>query len=212
MIFNFTKKHQLMTNLEVNEEIVEVVSETKLLGTHITNDLKWDKNTSELVKKAFQRMQILYRAASFTTRKQDLKRIYKTFVRSILEHSAVVWHSSLTQKNMNALERVQKAAVKLIMGEKYVGYNDGLKNLNLESLHNRREKMCLKFAKNCLKNDKVKGIFSKNESNHKMIKRKSKLYAEKLIKTKRYKNSAIPYMVRLLNKEEQKKKSMIKNF
>ena len=90
------------------------------------------------------------------------------------------------------------------MGEKYVGYNDGLKNLNLESLHNRREKMCLKFAKNC--------IFSKNESNHKMIKRKSKLYAEKLIKTKRYKNSAIPYMVRLLNKEEQKKKSMIKNF
>ena len=94
---------------------------------------------------------------------------------------------------------------------KYVGYNDGLKNLNLESLHNRREKMCLKFAKNCLKNDKVKGIFSKNESNHKMIKRKSKLYAEKLIKTKRYKNSAIPYMVRLLNKEEQEKKLMIKN-
>ena len=74
MIFNFTKKHQFMTNLEINEEIVEVVSETKLLGTHITNDLKWDKNTSELVKKAFQRMQVFYRASSFTTRKQDLKK------------------------------------------------------------------------------------------------------------------------------------------
>ena len=133
-------------------------------------------------------------------------------MRSILEHSAVVWHSSLTQKNTNALERVQKAAVKIIMGEKYVDYNDGLKNLNLESLQKRRENLCLRFARNCLKNEKVKGIFSKNESNHKMIKRKNNLYSEKLIKTKRYKNSAIPYMVRLLNKEEQEKKSIIENF
>ena len=30
MIFNFTKNHQFMTNLEINNEIVEVVSETKL--------------------------------------------------------------------------------------------------------------------------------------------------------------------------------------
>ena len=98
-----------------------------------------------------------------------------------------------------------------MMGERYVNYNDSLKNLNLESLQKRREKLCLKFAKNCLKNEKVKGIFSKNESNHKMMKRKNKLYTEKLIKTKRYKNSAIPYMVRLLNKDEQEKKSIIKN-
>ena len=97
MIFNLTKNHQFITNLEVNE-IVEFVTETKLLGTFITSDLKWDKNTSEIVKKAFRRMQILYRAASYTTKQQDLKRIYKTFVRSILEHSAVVWHSGLTKK------------------------------------------------------------------------------------------------------------------
>ena len=57
-------------------------------------------------------------------------------------------------------------------GEKYIDYNDGLKNLNLESLQKRRENLCLRFARNCLKNVKVKGIFSKNESNHKMIKRK----------------------------------------
>ena len=78
-------------------------------------------------------MQILYRAASYTTKKQDLKRIYKTFVRSILEHSAVVWHSGLTKKNILALERVQKAAVKVMMGKKYISYEDGLKNLNHRS-------------------------------------------------------------------------------
>ena len=81
-----------------------------------------------------------------------------------------------------------------------------------QNISSHRENLCLKFAGNCLKNEKVKGIFSKNESNHKMIKRKNNLYSEKLIKTKRYKNSAIPYMVRLLNKEEQEKKSIIENF
>ena len=38
---------------------VEVVPKANLLGTHITTDLKWDKNTYEFVKKAHKRMQLL---------------------------------------------------------------------------------------------------------------------------------------------------------
>ena len=98
MIFNFTRKFQFTTDLSVNDKKIEIVKETKLLGTHITDDLKWDKNTSEIVKKANRRMQILTQAASFTTNRQDLKRIYLSYIRSILDQSAVVWHSSLSQK------------------------------------------------------------------------------------------------------------------
>ena len=93
--------------------------EVKLLGTILTNDLKWDRNTEELVKKANKRMQLLYKASNFTTSKKDLKDIYVTFVRNILESSSVVWHSSLTKNNSIALERVQKMAVGVIMGSKY---------------------------------------------------------------------------------------------
>ena len=56
MIFNFTKNLQFTTNLDINNEPIEVVEETKLLGTYITKDLKWDKNTAEIVKSAWQRM------------------------------------------------------------------------------------------------------------------------------------------------------------
>ena len=90
MIFNFTKTHPFTTNLRVNESPIETVSETKLLGTYITSDLKWNKNTSELVKKAFQRMQLLYRSANFTSNRQDLRKIYLTFIRSVSKNSAVV--------------------------------------------------------------------------------------------------------------------------
>ena len=50
MIFNLTKNYQFTTRLSLNGENVEVVSQTKLLGTIIKNDLTWSSNTANLVK------------------------------------------------------------------------------------------------------------------------------------------------------------------
>ena len=142
-----------------NVNIVNV-AETKLLGTVLTNNLSWKKNTKELVKKGFRRMQLLNTAASFTDSRDDLKGIYLTYVRSVVEQSAVVWHSSLTKKDRNDLERVQKAAVRVI-----ISYKNGLKKLKIDSLEERRKKLCLSFAKKCLKNDKVKYMFPIKKKN-----------------------------------------------
>ena len=159
MIFNFSKKYQFITKLAVDDQNLEVVKETKLLGTIITDDLKWVKNTKEIVKRSYQRMQLLNTAAGFTSNIQDLRCIYLTYVRSVLEQSAVVWHSSLTLKNRRDLERVQKAAVRVILKEKYKTYKQGLKMLNIQTLEKRREMLCLRFAKKCLENEKYKISF-----------------------------------------------------
>ena len=148
VIFNFTKKFQFTTDMSVNNENIEVVHETKLLGTYITSNLKWDKNTSEIVKRANARMQILNRSAQFTSNIHILKRIYLTYLQSLLDQSAVVWHSSLSQKNSRDLERIQKVAVKIILGKSYQNYYEGLKKLKLKTLSARRENICLKFAQN----------------------------------------------------------------
>ena len=59
MIFNFTDKFQFSSRLKLNQKYVEVVEKTKLLGTIVTNDLKWEENTASCVKKAQARMQLL---------------------------------------------------------------------------------------------------------------------------------------------------------
>ena len=210
MIVNFSKKYQFTTQLSVNDIPIELVRETKLLGTHLTENLKWDKNTSEIVKNAWKRMQLFFRAASFTSNKADLRKIYLTFVRSILEQSAVVWHSSLTEKNRVALERVQKAAVKVMMGNNYKNYKDGLKNLNLDNLNSRREDLCLRFAKKSTQNEKMKSMFPKNIRKHGMKTRKTRKFKVNFARTKRYKNSAIPYMANLLNKDDERKEEFIR--
>ena len=76
-------------------------------------------NCAEIVRKANARMEILRRVSSFGAPIEDLKDIYVLFVRSLLEQSAVVWHSSLTKENEQDLERVQKNAFRIILKHNY---------------------------------------------------------------------------------------------
>jgi hypothetical protein len=154
MIFNFTDNFQFTTRLKIKEENIDMIDSTKLLGTVISNDLKWDQNTASIVKKANARMQLLGKVASFGPLVQDLEDIYILFIISILEQSATVWHSSISEENAADLERIQKSAIKIILNEKYTGYQQGLAKLGLESLEARREILCLNFAKKCVKNEK----------------------------------------------------------
>ena len=67
MIFNFTNNYQFSTRLSIQGEPLETVKETKLLGTILTDDLKWQKNTALIVKRANARMQLLQTVSNFIT-------------------------------------------------------------------------------------------------------------------------------------------------
>ena len=76
MIFTFTQNHQFTIRFKEKSLFIEVVDKIKLLGTIITNDLKWDCNTSYLVKqKTYKRMQLLHNVAKFTKETKDLRSI-----------------------------------------------------------------------------------------------------------------------------------------
>ena len=139
MVFNFSKKYQFSPRFEIDGDKIEVIDSTQLLGTIITSDLRWEENTNHIVKKSNSRMELLRRVASFGADVRDLRTIYILFVRSQLEHSSVVWHSSLTEQQKSDLERVQRSALKVIPGNKYESYQKALNILDLEPLEQRRE-------------------------------------------------------------------------
>ena len=111
----------------------------------------------------------------------------------------MVWHSSLTEQNRNDLERVQKSALKVILGEKYQSYNKALIELNLETLEERRNTLCLKFAQKCLTNEKNQQMFPLSKKIHSMETRKPEEFEVQYAKTDRLKNCAKIYMQNLLN-------------
>merc|ERR1712079_358878 len=129
MIFNFSTNKQFSTDITVNGEVIETVKEARLLGTIISNDLKWEANTNYLVQDSNKRLRLLHNASKFTRNKQHLKQIYMLNVRCKLEQAAPVWHHSITKSEITSLERVQRAAVRVIMKDSYNGYENALEVL-----------------------------------------------------------------------------------
>ena len=205
MIINFTNNYQFNTRLDIDGEKIDTVEKTKLLGTIISNDLKWDENTTELIKKANARMCLLRKVASFSPPTQDLKIIYFQYIRSILEQSCVVWHGSLTEENRSDLERIQKNSLRIILKNKYINYEQALNDLNIDTLENRRETLCLKFAKKARNSPYIKELFKEKNKIHTMELRNTEKFEVHMAHTKRYQESSIPYMQRLLNKYEEGK-------
>ena len=162
MIFNFTVDFLFSTRLYLDKNLLETISQTKLLGTIISSD-------------------VLY-------------------IRLIMEQSCQVWHHSITEEEISDLERVQKVASIIILKESYVSYKQALAELNLESLSHRRERLCLNFAKKCLKHEKTRDMFP--------LKKKAEydFRDKEVFEVQHATQSAIPQLQRALNKEAAKAK------
>ena len=107
----------------------------------------------------------------------------------------------MTAENAQELERIQKAAVRIILGKNFENYEEALEKIDLQPLNVRRDDLCLKFAKKCLKNPKVKDIFPTREKPHEMQLRDEEKFVVRHANTERMNKSSIPYMQRLLNED-----------
>ena len=56
-----------------------------------------------------------------------------------------------TEEEAVDLERVQKVACKIILLDNYIDYEHALESQKLDTLKARRNNLCLKFAKKCVK-------------------------------------------------------------
>ena len=102
----------------------------------------------------------------------------------------------------NDIERTQKGALHIILGDQYGDYRNALNLTNLESLEMRRTKLCVKFAKKAEKDVKHKHWFKPKP---KINTRQADLkYWKPVTRTSRLRDSPICYLTRLLNTHYQK--------
>ena len=97
-----------------------------MIGVILASDLKFDKNTEYIVKRAYKRIWILRRLKNLGATIEQLTDVYTKQIRSVLELAIPVWHSSLTQSNKISIERVQKSALQVILGPSYESYRYAL--------------------------------------------------------------------------------------
>ena len=199
MLFNQCKTIDFQPSYTIESTEIETVEETKLLGAILTSDLKFDKNTEYIVKRAYLRIWILRRLKNLGTTIEQLTDVYTKQILSILELAIPLWQSSLTQSNKISIERVQKSALQVILGPAYESYRRALKTIGLSTLEERRENICKTFAEKAIKNSKHKNWFKVNKSND-QTRRQQQIYCNVFARTKRIENSPMSYLTRILNK------------
>ena len=199
MIFNQAKTVDVLPEVMLDDDnIIETVDEIKLLGVIIRNDLKWQANTKNIISKCFARMWLLRKLKKFGASEEQLLEVFTQQIRSVAEMACPVWNSGLTCQEARALERIQRTAVAIIRGENHTTYSEALTFLNLKSLEERRESMCLKFALRAYKHPKFSLWFTKNVDTVNTRSMKNPLVQIRG-RTKRYRTSPLPYLNDLLN-------------
>ena len=67
-------------------------------------------------------------------------------MRSVLELAVPAWHSGLTLGESSDIERVQRAALQIILGSGFSTYRAALKQFDMITLQARRVNLCKKFG------------------------------------------------------------------
>ena len=94
----------------------------KLVGVILSEDLRWHKNTDYICQKANQKLWTLRRFKKLNLDSFKFFEVYTKEVRSLLELAVPVWPSGLTKHQSAQIERIQKAALNIILDDSYISY------------------------------------------------------------------------------------------
>ena len=199
--YKFNDLPSTLPPLSIDDTQLKVEHSVTLLGAKLSDDLKWTDNTNMIIAKCSAKIYMLSRLKAFNVSRQDLVKIWTCFIRPSTEYVAPLWHSSLSVKDKMKIERLQKRALRIIMGTDYPGYELALQALNLPSLKDRREQLTSKFANSVLKSQRHRNLLPPKRNNVPAIRGNA---CNQLIETKcnrqRYFKTTVPYCTRLINK------------
>ena len=174
--------------LKINDTPLQFVDDAKILGIWIQKNLQWDKNISEITKKANRRLYMLRMLKKFGFNHEELITVYKDYIRPLLEYCDTVWHSSLTAGQSKILEQLQRRACRIVLGRNFTSYSDALNDCDLESLYGSSNSS---RTIDLLPPTRVEVHGRNLRSAHKL----SKFF----VRTTRFQNSPIPFFTTLLN-------------
>ena len=201
MLFSRHKQYDFVPEMQlIEDQNIEVVEEMKIVGYILRSDLKTCSNTAYIIKKAYGRMWILRRLKALGASRTRLLDVLQKQILSALHLGVPAWNCLLTEQEKIDLERVLKTALKIIWGQEYTTFQEVIKDGNLKTLRQVREKIVTKFVKKSIKHHKFSKWFVPNTAPI-MNTRAGNKTRFKQVTARRafFKNSPIPTLTELAN-------------
>ena len=158
----------------------------------------WD-NTLNIESKSYKRIWVLKRLKNMGCSLNELTMVYTRLVRSVCEFAVTYWGTMICGKESSRIERIQKTALHVILGNEFGSYSAALSRTKLVRLDIRRAKLISNFAVKSAKNGKFAEWFRKNTGQNRTTRLIQPTYREEFIRTERYRKSPVPYYTEVLN-------------
>lgn len=101
-------------NLMIDTSLVEQVTQTKLLGVKLDNQLSWADQINHIVSKMGRGIALSRKCSSYCP-PSVMKRVVQSLVLSHLDYCTVIW-SSATKEHLKKLQIAQNRAARLALG------------------------------------------------------------------------------------------------
>ena len=91
----------------------------KFLGIHLDRSLSFQEHVKYVTEKVSQRCRMLGSLAGkqWGWRKENLRKVFLTTQRSVLDYAAAAWQPWLSETQMQKLERAQNKALRIVTGQ-----------------------------------------------------------------------------------------------
>ena len=135
-------------NVSLNSSELKSLTQMKLLGITIQNNLKWDSHVAHIVYRASCKLFTLCILRKSGIPRSDLVSVYICYIRPVVEYASQVWHSSITKQQA---KQIELRACRIILGcQEYQRYSTALTIFDLLSLKSRRDILFNKWSNKLL--------------------------------------------------------------
>ena len=130
---SFSRSELEVDPILINGKKLEQVEDAKILGLHLSSNLKWNNHLSHITEKVNSQLYFLSQLKCSGIKEKELQLLfYLTCIRPIAEYACPVYHNSLPQYLHNDLERFQKRALHIVFPS--FSYEKALKNAGLSTV------------------------------------------------------------------------------
>ena len=196
LVVDFSQANSELPPVVIQGEVIERVPHGKLLGLHISSDLKWHYHVTQIVKTASKKLYLIAQLKRAKVPPEDILTILVSIIRPKLEYACPAWHTSLTEEDHDLIESVQKRCLKMVFPS--MSYDEALKAANIPTLKERRYDICVKLFED-MQNENhrlfhlLPAEHDRGGHNTRLRLSHSSKYQVPKWKTKRYKNSFVPW-------------------
>ena len=188
---------EVKSQIDIDGNTVESGETLKMLGFTFGNNCSMSAHVNYLYKKICARTWAIRKLKKAEIDIDLILTYYKTVIQPVIEYAVQVYQHALTEEQSNKIESLHRLVLKIVYGFD-VSYKRAVQRSGLKLLSERRDTICLKFARKSALNLRYAHWFPlKNESEYNL--RKRLIYKEEYTATERGWKSPLFSMRRILN-------------